>query len=113
GVFIPRPGAILSTFLDVETVEVMRGPQGTLFGRNATVGALSVKSSAPNLGGFSAKVGAQAGSYGERQIDGMVNLPVNDKFGVRAAVLANSTDGFVKNHLDGKTYGQKDLVEGR
>jgi iron complex outermembrane receptor protein len=113
GVFIPRPGAALSTFLDVESVEVMRGPQGTLFGRNATVGALSLKTYAPDLGGFSAKVGAQAGSYGERQIDGMVNLPVNDKFGVRAAVLANSTDGFVKNKLDGKTYGQKDLVEGR
>ncbi|MFL5294797.1 MAG: TonB-dependent receptor [Phenylobacterium sp.] len=113
GAFIPRPGAVLSTFLDVQSVEVLRGPQGTLFGRNATVGALSVKTYAPDLGGFSAKVAAQAGSYGERQVEGMVNLPVNDKFAMRAAVLANSTDGFVKNKLDGKTYGQKDIVEGR
>jgi iron complex outermembrane receptor protein len=113
GVFIPRPGAILSTFLDVETVEVLRGPQGTLFGRNATVGALSVKTHAPSFSGFSARVAGQIGSYGEHQVEGMVNVPVNDRFAVRAAVLANDTDGFVKNLRDGKTYGEKETAEGR
>src|SRR5436190_1582922 len=113
GVFIPRPGAILSTFLDVESVEVLRGPQGTLFGRNATVGALSVKTHAPSFGGFSARVAGQIGKYGEHQVEGMINVPVNDQFAVRAAVLATETDGFVKNRKDGKTYGAKETGEGR
>jgi iron complex outermembrane receptor protein len=113
GVFIPRPGAILSTFLDVETVEVLRGPQGTLFGRNATVGALSVKTYAPQFDGLSGRLAGQVGKYGERQVDGMVNVPVSEQFALRFAGLANTTDGFVKNKLDGKTYGAKDTVEGR
>jgi iron complex outermembrane receptor protein len=113
GVFIPRPGAVLSTFLDVETVEVLRGPQGTLFGRNATVGALSVKTFAPQFGGMSGRIGAQVGNYGEHQVDGMINVPAGENFALRFAGLANETDGFVKNKLDGKTYGAKDTVEGR
>jgi iron complex outermembrane receptor protein len=113
GVYIPRPGAVLSSFLDVESVEVLRGPQGTLFGRNATVGAVSLHTAAPSTSGFAAKVAAQAGNYGSYQGEGMVNLPVTPDFAVRAAVLANTTDGFVKNHLDGKTYGANDTAEGR
>lgn len=113
GVFIPRPGAILSAFLDVASVEVLRGPQGTLFGRNATVGALSVNTHAPDLGGFSAKVAGQVGRFGERQVDGMVNLPVNERFALRVAALATETDGYVHNRLDGKTYGRNDTIAGR
>jgi iron complex outermembrane receptor protein len=113
GAFIPRPGAILNKFLDVESVEVLRGPQGTLFGRNATVGALSVRTHAPKLDSFSAKAAAQVGNYGARQLEGMVNVPVNDRFAVRAAALATSTDGYVKNRFDGKRYAEQDAVVGR
>jgi iron complex outermembrane receptor protein len=113
GVFIPRPGAILTTFLDVESVEVLRGPQGTLFGRNATVGAISLRTHAPDLGRFSAKVAGQAGNYGSHQGEATVNLPVGDKFAVRIAALANHTDGFIKNRFDGKTYGANSLGEAR
>jgi iron complex outermembrane receptor protein len=113
GAFIPRPGAILTTFLDVESVEVLRGPQGTLFGRNATVGAISLRTFAPSTAGFAAKAVAQAGNYGSYQGEAMVNIPVNDQFAVRFAGLANTTDGFIKNRLDGETYGQNSLAEGR
>ena len=113
GVFIPRPGAILTSFLDVESVEALRGPQGTLFGRNATVGAISIKTHAPNLNGFGAEIAGELGNYDRRKIEGMVNLPVNDHFGLRFAGLATSTDGFVKNVRDGSTHGQNDTVEGR
>jgi iron complex outermembrane recepter protein len=113
GVFIPRPGAILASFLDVDSVEVLRGPQGTLFGRNATVGAISIRTHAPDLNSFAGSIAGELGNYGERKIEGMVNLPVNDRFGLRIAGLATSTDGFAKNVLDGRTYGQHDTVEGR
>ncbi|CAN7521236.1 TonB-dependent receptor [Phenylobacterium sp. LjRoot219] len=112
GAFIPRPGAILKTFLDVESVEVLRGPQGTLFGRNATVGAISVRTNAPSTAGFAAKVGGQVAKYGAYQGEAMINVPVNDQLAIRFAGLANTTDGFVKNS-DGQTYGQNSLAEGR
>ncbi|HEY2753328.1 TonB-dependent receptor [Phenylobacterium sp.] len=113
GVYIPRPGAILSSFLDVEGVEVLRGPQGTLFGRNATVGAVSLHTYAPSTSGFSARVAAQAANYGSYQGEGMVNMPVTQDFAVRVAALANTTDGFIKNQLDGHTYGKNSTAEGR
>ena len=113
GVYIPRPGAMLSSFLDVESVEVLRGPQGTLFGRNATVGAVSLHTFAPSTQGFSARVAGQAANYGGYQGEGMVNLPVTQDFAIRLAALANTTDGFIRNKLDGKTYGAGDTAEGR
>jgi iron complex outermembrane receptor protein len=113
GVYMPRPGAILSSFLDVDSVEVLRGPQGTLFGRNATVGAVSLHTNAPSTSGFQAKIAGQAANYGTYQGEGVINLPLSDHFAVRVAGLANTTDGYVKNRLDGKTYGAGDSVEGR
>ena len=112
GVFIPRPGAALTTFLDVESVEVLRGPQGTLFGRNATVGAISMRTHAPK-DAFEAKVAAEARSFGTYQGEGMVNLPVNERLALRFAAIANQTDGYIENRIDGKTYGESDTVAGR
>ena len=112
GAFIPRPGAILTTFLDVESVEVLRGPQGTLFGRNATVGAISLKTHAPGPD-FAGRLSAEAGSYGTHKLEGMVNLPVSDTFALRFAAIATDTDGYIKNRLDGQTYGWNDTVAAR
>lgn len=113
GVFIPRPGALLTSFLDVESVEILRGPQGTLFGRNATVGALSVRTHGPDLSGFGGQFALQASSHGGREGVAIVNLPVSDRFGLRIAAIGSSTDGFVENRLDGQTYGENSTVAGR
>lgn len=112
GAFIPRPGAVLTTFLDVESVEVLRGPQGTLFGRNATVGAISLKTHAPGSG-FAARLAAEAGAYGSHKLEGMINLPAGDTLALRFAAIATDTDGYVKNLLDGQTYGWSDTVAAR
>lgn len=112
GAFIPRPGAVLTTFLDVQSVEVLRGPQGTLFGRNATVGAISLKTYAPGPD-FGGRLAAEAGSYGSHKFEGIVNLPISDTFAVRLAAIATDTDGYVKNLLDGETYGWSDTVAAR
>src|SRR5206468_11701018 len=62
GAYVPRAGAVVSSLLDIESVEVLRGPQGTLFGRNASVGALSLHSAAPKFNSLSARVTGEVGT---------------------------------------------------
>jgi iron complex outermembrane receptor protein len=113
GVFIPRPGAVLSSFLDVSSVEVLRGPQGTLFGRNATVGAISLHTNDPSFSGDSGELMGELGNYGDRKIQGIGNFKVNDAIAIRAAVLGTHTDGWDHNDADGKTYGRSNSGIGR
>ena len=76
GAYVPRAGAVVSSLLDIESVEVLRGPQGTLFGRNASVGALSLHSAAPKLNDMSARVTGEVGTGDRYKVDGYVNVPV-------------------------------------
>ncbi|WP_306397266.1 TonB-dependent receptor [Telluria beijingensis] len=93
GANVPRPEAQMGAFFDVDRIEVLRGPQGTLYGRNATAGAINVITARPEyrLGG-SASV--ELGNYGTRRVDGAVNLPVNDVLALRAAISVNRHDTY-------------------
>ncbi|WP_116365745.1 TonB-dependent receptor [Parahaliea mediterranea] len=113
GVYIPRPGAILSSFLDVANVEVLRGPQGTLFGRNATTGALQISTVAPQFDGLEGEVFAEAGNYDAYRLRGIVNVPVSDTFALRFAGMTDQHDGLYDNKLDGKDWGDRDVNVGR
>jgi iron complex outermembrane receptor protein len=113
GVYIPRPGAMLTSFLDVDHVEVLRGPQGTLFGRNATVGAISLHSVAPSTAGNSGQVMLETGLYGEAKAQGIANLKINDDLAIRAAVFDSHTNGWIHDYTDGKTYGRANTLAGR
>lgn len=113
GVFIPRAGAILTSFLDVDDVEVLRGPQGTLFGRNATVGAISIHSNAPSFLRDSGSLAIDGGDYGQYKVEGMGNWAASDSFALRAAGFYSHTDGWFKNTYDDRTYGRSDTVAGR
>lgn len=93
----PQEGAVNPAFEDIERVEVLRGPQGTFFGRNATGGALNITSKAPGPQ-FEGQVKSHYGSYGTWGLTGVVNAPVvEDKFFVRAMVNYEESDGFVRN----------------
>ena len=107
GVYVPRAGSIIGSFMDMESAEVLRGPQGTLFGRNASVGALSLHSAEPGRD-FSARVTADAGSYDRYKLDGYVNVPLSDDVAFRLAGQGQWSDGFWRNSLDGKRYGGVD-----
>ena len=113
GAYIPRPGATLASFLDVQNVEVLSGPQGTLFGRNAALGAISVNSNAPSFNGRTLELKGEGGSYGTYGGTAVANLPLTRNFAIRGAITGSHTDGVFNNLLDGKTYGAKDVIVGR
>jgi len=107
GVYVPRSGAILGAFLDVEGVEVLRGPQGTLFGRNASVGALSLRSALPRHE-FSGEVSGEVGSFDRYKLTGNVNLPLGENLALRVAGMGQWYKGPWINKLDGRHYGGSD-----
>jgi iron complex outermembrane recepter protein len=111
--FIPRPGAIMSSFLDVKNVEVLNGPQGTLFGRNAAMGAISVNSNAPATDKRSFAATVEGANYGSHALTAVANFPLSDKFALRFAYKNSHTDGDLDNAFDGKTWGKSDQNVGR
>lgn len=112
GVYVPRAGSIIGSMLDMERVEVLRGPQGTLFGRNASVGALSLVTAQPK-NNFSARVTGEAGTGKRYKLDGYINVPVGKDSALRVAALHQSFQGFWHNDLDGKRYGGSDTTQAR
>lgn len=112
GVYVPRPGSIIGNFLDIEGVEVLRGPQGTLFGRNASVGALSFRSAQPE-NEFSGRISAEAGNSDRYMMRGHVNVPLGENVAVRFAGLGSWFGGYWRNQIDGQTYGGSDDYAGR
>lgn len=106
-------GAALDTF-DVESVEVLRGPQGTLFGRNVTGGALVVRTARPD-GTFDVGAEAVYGNYGRRDLSGSIQGPIiADRLAGKLTVLNRQVDGYFDNLETGKDYGESDstLVRG-
>lgn len=96
GVYVARPQSQNAAFYDVDRIEVLRGPQGTLYGRNTTAGAVNVISKAPRPY-FEAGADVTVGSYGTRKLGGMVNVPVNEVLALRAAFSANRHDPYLRN----------------
>jgi iron complex outermembrane receptor protein len=95
GVYLGRTLGSLLDLTGVERVEVLRGPQGTLFGRNAIGGAISVVSAAPKLDTTSASVGLTGGERGYRQVRAVANLPLGDRAALRISGVHRHRDGFV------------------
>jgi iron complex outermembrane receptor protein len=91
-----QPSGTVVQFLDVERVEVVKGPQGVLFGRNATGGALRVITNAPQ-DDFSAHVRVGYGNYDAREARATVNLPLSDGFAARISGLSVQHDGYARN----------------
>ena len=84
-------------FLDMERIEVLRGPQGTLFGRNSTGGVINLITAKPDLDEFFGRVRLQYGSDSEKQIESVLNIPISDQLGVRFAFSNFEKDGVTKN----------------
>jgi iron complex outermembrane receptor protein len=94
-----------SAFYDLQSVQVLKGPQGTLFGRNSTGGAVLFTTTKPtnDLEGY---LSAHLGTYNERQFEGAVNVPVvDDAVLLRVAAISQYHDGYQVNQLDGERLG--------
>ncbi len=96
GAYQSRPGVALSEFVDVERVEVLRGPQGTLFGRNTSAGALNITNVRPDLSEFGGFANATYGNRDLLSVQGAVNVPVvQDTVAVRLTGAYRERDGYV------------------
>jgi iron complex outermembrane receptor protein len=112
GVYMSRSiGALLET-LDLEQVEVLRGPQGTLFGKNTIGGAVVLTSKRPSKE-FGASVDMTTGSYGRIDTHGMLNIPLNDKLAIRLTASEQRREGYVDRLVDGGRMGNKHADSGR
>ena len=108
-VYLPHSIGNVANVVDVERIEVLRGPQGTLFGRNTIGGAIRVITKKPH-DEYEGDIEFATGSYDRIDVKGHVNIPLSDRLFVRVSGLSQDRDGFVKRpFLDGKS-GDKDSV---
>lgn len=99
---------------DLERMEALKGPQGTLYGRNSTAGAINIVTAKPSLSGFSARIAGGLGDYKTKELEGMVNLPVSDTFALRfAGKAAKQDEGYFYNRAIGRDIGRRDVLLGR
>lgn len=96
-------------YFDLERVEVLRGPQGTLFGRNATSGVVNVVTAKPELGEFKGAVEAEYGNFQSVKLKGMINVPLGDTLAVRAAGFYLNRDGYTTNLFDGSSIDGREM----
>ncbi|WP_179957481.1 TonB-dependent receptor [Exilibacterium tricleocarpae] len=96
GVYAPRVQGAATLMYDVDRVEVLRGPQGTLFGRNATVGSINIHTNKPEIGEYNGNLSVTTGTYDLTEVKGAVNLPVSDTLALRVAGINVNRGGYTK-----------------
>ena len=96
-------------YFDLERIEVLRGPQGTLFGRNATSGVVNVITAKPDLSGFGAAAEIEYGNYESIKGKAMLNLPIGEVLGLRLAGFYLNRDGYTRNLFDDNRIDGRDM----
>ena len=104
GVYRTRSGQALQNFLDVENLQILRGPQGTLFGKNTTAGAVLITSNAPTLGETTGALQFDYGNFDTVIGRAAVSTPLGENAAIRVAGLYRRNDGFYRDPNDGRDY---------
>jgi iron complex outermembrane receptor protein len=113
GIYLARTQGLNGDLFDVERLEVLRGPQGTLYGRNSTGGNLNVVTADPKST-FGASADVSFGNYNDVQTRGMINLPLTDDLAVRAAFTTHRSDGYFETQgATNSNYGAADNYAAR
>lgn len=112
GIYASRRGGSITDFMDVKRIEILKGPQGTLFGRNAIGGAISITTQDPT-NEFAGKISTEIGNYNSRVLKGLINLPIiSDELFVRASAVVRQRDGWLHNEFNGDNYADRDRTTG-
>jgi iron complex outermembrane recepter protein len=106
GVFIGVNSGAMLRAIDLESVEVLRGPQGTLFGRNSIGGIINVRRGRPDFDGLSGSLRGGFGNYGDRQLDAFVNVTVTDNLAFRLGGAVRDSDGWFYNATLDRDVGE-------
>jgi iron complex outermembrane receptor protein len=96
GIYSPRSQAAAALLHDIDRIEVLRGPQGTLFGRNASAGSINIHNRRPLLGELQSDISLGIGNYQQWGFKGALNLPVGDSLGLRFAAAINKHGAYTK-----------------
>lgn len=104
----------LSGLLDVERIEVLRGPQGTLYGKNAPTGTINIWTRRPDLEDFGGELGFTLSENSEYRGEGIINVPVSTNFGMRLAGMKHKSDGYIDNTFlnDDAIDFDRDIIQG-
>ncbi len=109
---VPAGGGTATAFFDLSSIQVLKGPQGTLFGRNATGGAVLYSTAKPRHD-FEGYVDVGYGNYNNVEVEGAINVPLGDMMAIRLSGLKRNRDGFQRNLLDGTRANSIDATVGR
>lgn len=112
GVYLSRPGIALADLVDVAQIEVLRGPQGTLFGRNTSAGALNITTQKPNFDGVSGFGNATVGNFDLFNLQAGLNVPVSDNLAFRVSGAIRQRDGYLTD-INGNDTSTLDRISGR
>jgi iron complex outermembrane receptor protein len=107
GVYLGNSNLAIARLFDLERVEVLKGPQGTLYGRNATGGSINLITRSPQ-DEFSADVEAAYASFATARVQGHVNVPF-EKAAFRVAYIGSAGDGFIRNSVDNRRFAENDF----
>jgi iron complex outermembrane receptor protein len=113
GVFLGRDRAFNMVLNDIEAVEILRGPQGTLYGKNTVAGAINIRTRKPT-NEFEFNADATYGTDELFQVRGSVNIPIiEDRLMMRISGFSKDQDGFIRNTFTGDDHGEVDAQGGR
>lgn len=106
-IYISHRTSLAGYFYDIDRVEVLQGPQGTLYGRNSAAGSINIISRRP-VQRLEGSVDVEFGNYEHRRVEGMLNVPVTDTLALRGAFYSTTRDGYFSSNVDEQrgTYGR-------
>lgn len=112
-VYIARSYGLNTNLVDVESVQVLKGPQGTLFGRNTSAGAVLLQTADPRFNELSGRVSATYGRFDQLEGTAILNVGIGDNLAVRGAIFYGERDNYQRDINTGVGYGERETINGR